>query len=287
MPHLSELQKRHADDGVTIIAVTKEDKNNSIEQVRKMTADKGDTMAYTVAFDDAGKTYADYMTASGQRGIPTAFLVDKTGRIAYIGHPSNMDIPMARVANGTWDPVKGPEDMQAMSAMRNKIASGARSVNAESAPKLLGMLDEFSERWPEVADSLNSIKYPILMAAGKHAEAGVLGRELVQTAIHNKDAGTLNQIAWGIVDPDVKSEHRDVSLALWAAEVAANLSEHKDAAILDTLARAHFWIGGLERAIQIQEQAVELTATDKRYASMAAGIEAALKEYREALAARK
>lgn len=272
---------------MTIIAVSKEDPNNSLEQVRKMTADKGDTMGYTVAFDDAGKTYADYMTAAGQRGIPTAFLVDKTGKIAYIGHPANMDIPMARVANGTWDPVKGPEDMQAMTAMRNKIASGARSVNAENAAELLGLVRDFTKRWPEVAGSLNSAKYSILVAAGEHAEAGVLGRELVQEAIHNKDSGTLNQIAWGIVDPEVKAKHRDISLALWAAEVAANLSEHKDAAILDTLARAHFWIGGIERAIQIQEQAVELTATDKRYASMAKGIEAALKEYREALAARK
>lgn len=283
MPHLSELQRKHADDGVTIIAVTKEDPRNSLEAVRKMTAEKGDTMAFTVAFDDGGKTYASYMTASGQRGIPTSFLVDKQGKIAYIGHPMNMDVPLAMVAAGTWDPIEGPKEMKAMQDLGRKIAIGARSATSETAPALLELVDEYKRRWPGMAANVRMSEFTLLGAAGKHAEAGALGRELVSEAIADKDTGTLNAIAWGIVDPEAKLEHRDVSLALWAATVASNLKQDKDPAILDTLARAHFWLGGLDRAIELQAKAVAIIEEDpKSYGGMASGIKAALDEYRQA-----
>lgn len=266
---------------MTIIAVTKEDPRNSLEDVRKMTAEKGDTMAYTVAFDDAGKTYASYMTAAGQRGIPTAFLVDKQGKIAYIGHPMNMDVPMAMVAAGTWDPVEGPKEMKAMQDLGRKIATGARSATAESAPAVLELVAEYKRRWPDMADGIRQSEYTLLTAAGHHAEAGALGRELVMEAIADKDAGTLNAIAWGIVDPAVESDHRDVSLALWAGEVAANLTKHADPAILDTVARAHYWIGGYDRALELQTKAVALVeANPKQWGGMASGIKEALAEYK-------
>ena len=102
MPHLSDLQKKHADKGLTIIGVTAEDPRNSLEQVEAMVADKGDTMAYTVAWDDARKTNDAYMKAAKQNGIPCAFIVDGNGKIAYIGHPMYLDehgAPRTRIVN--------------------------------------------------------------------------------------------------------------------------------------------------------------------------------------------
>ena len=43
------------------------------------------------------------MQAAGQNGIPTAFLVGKTGLIEWIGHPMTMDKPLAQVVAGDWD----------------------------------------------------------------------------------------------------------------------------------------------------------------------------------------
>ena len=85
MPHLNDLQSKHADDGVTIIAVTKEDSSNSLDKVKKMVQDKSDVMGYTVAWDDGSSTYEAYMTATGQRGIPTSFIIDPKGKVAYQG----------------------------------------------------------------------------------------------------------------------------------------------------------------------------------------------------------
>ena len=280
MPHLSEMQARHADDGVTIIGVSREDKNNSLEAVRKMTADKGDIMAYTVAWDDAGKTYADYMTASGQRGIPTSFLIDREGNVAYIGHPANMDRPLAMVVAGTWDPLESPKDLAAMQSAQSEILRGAMGLSKEGAAKHLEKIADFQRRWPGMAESLDGVRYQVLVLAEQHADAAELGRKVVQKAIEAKDAMALNQLAWGIVDPEVANDHRDVGLALHAATVAANLGGYSDPAILDTLARAHFWLGGYERALELQEKAVALAKEDPAMKGLLPGLQVALEEYR-------
>ena len=114
MPHLSEMQARYAEHGVTVIGSTKPDQANTLEAVKTMTAEMGDRMAYTVGFDGDGATYKGYMDAAGQGGIPTSFLVDREGRVAFIGHPSTMDLPLARVVAGTWDLETGPAEMEAM-----------------------------------------------------------------------------------------------------------------------------------------------------------------------------
>ena len=51
MPHISELQKKHKEQGFTVIGVTSVDKRNTLELVEKMVADKGDGMGNTLASD--------------------------------------------------------------------------------------------------------------------------------------------------------------------------------------------------------------------------------------------
>ena len=97
MPHLSQLQRDYQDKNVTIIGLTSADKNNTLEMVKEMTEKKGDGMNFTVAWDVERTTNEAYMKASGQRGIPASFLVDKKGNVAWIGHPMNVDIPLAYV----------------------------------------------------------------------------------------------------------------------------------------------------------------------------------------------
>jgi hypothetical protein len=277
MPHLSELQKKHAKDGVTIIGVSREDASNSLEQVKEMTAEKGDTMAYTVAWDDGGQTYAAYMDASGSRGIPTSFVVDGEGNIAYIGHPFFLDIPLARIAAGTWDAVEGPKEMAEMRKAMGAVGRYGMATTVKEAKALLVKIDDFKKRWPEYAESMVANEYDLLNLAMELEKASVLGNKMVNQAIKAKDVGSLNSIAWGIVDPEKEATHPDIALALYAATAACNLTEYKDEAILDTLARTHYMMGGTVRAIQLQRMAVEIAISkDSRLAS---SLEDALEEY--------
>ena len=104
MPHISELQKKYRDQGFTVIGVTSKDsRGNSLEKVEKMVTDKGDTMGYTVGWDKDRATNEAFMTAAKQNGIPCSFLVDRNGKIAYIGHPMSIDSVLEQVIAGKHD----------------------------------------------------------------------------------------------------------------------------------------------------------------------------------------
>ncbi|MFT4648919.1 MAG: tetratricopeptide (TPR) repeat protein [Glaciecola sp.] len=286
MPHLNELQAKYADDGVTIIAVTKEDRSNTLEKVKAMVKDKADVMGYTVAWDKEGKTYASYMTATGQRGIPTSFIIDKKGRLAFIGHPMELDGPLAQVVAGTWDPIKDGQKLEdakeTQRAMRSDLGrlqqASQNSVTGKGAGALLEMWSALAAKYPEQISTQESLRYRVLTAAGEYDTAMPIGRKIVDAAVAAEDHSGLNAIAWDIVDPERALDKRDLALALYAATISSNLQDHGDASILDTLARAHFLVGDVRRALEIQMRAVELA--DER---MKASLEVALVEYRKAL----
>ena len=48
-------------------------------------------------------TNANLGCAAGQNGIPTAFIINGDGQVAWIGHPMGMDEPLAEIVDGTWD----------------------------------------------------------------------------------------------------------------------------------------------------------------------------------------
>lgn len=102
IPHLSELQKQYKDQ-VTIIGVAckdysrpKDEQNE--ERIKSFAAEQKDNMAYRVAFDDGtGNMNKNWMDAAGKDGIPTAFVVDTEGKIAYIGSPKGVDETLAKL----------------------------------------------------------------------------------------------------------------------------------------------------------------------------------------------
>jgi thiol-disulfide isomerase/thioredoxin len=107
IPHLTELQKKHKD--VTFIGVSAFERDQ--KAVQPFVKEMGDKMDYRVALDSvpAGKKGGDgamaknWMIAAGQNGIPTAFIVDGEGRIAWIGHPTQMEAPLEKIVAGKWD----------------------------------------------------------------------------------------------------------------------------------------------------------------------------------------
>lgn len=94
MPHVSALAKKYADKvvitGVDVWEHTTptEGPTQVAAKVEKFVGRAGDMMAYNVAMDgQAAKVEKDWATAAAIPGIPSAFVVDATGTIAWIGHP--------------------------------------------------------------------------------------------------------------------------------------------------------------------------------------------------------
>ena len=74
-----------------------------LELKRDETTFKELTSDYWLTTDPDGSVKQDYMRAAGQSGIPTAFIVGKTGEVEWIGHPMRIDEPVAQILDGTWD----------------------------------------------------------------------------------------------------------------------------------------------------------------------------------------
>jgi thiol-disulfide isomerase/thioredoxin len=83
IPHLTELQKVFKDKGVVFIGISDEPPGTVKPFVTKM----GANMDYVVACDDDHQTFTAYMQAYQHNGIPTAFVVDKNGKVVWDGHP--------------------------------------------------------------------------------------------------------------------------------------------------------------------------------------------------------
>tara|TARA_R110001592_G_scaffold129355_2_gene341765 strand:- start:14 stop:643 length:630 start_codon:yes stop_codon:yes gene_type:complete len=88
IPHLSEIQKEYGDSGLSVVAVSMEEK----EVVENFVKSKGAAMDYTIGLDKDQQTAMAYMAKFGLNGIPASFLVDKQGKIAWVGHPADPEL---------------------------------------------------------------------------------------------------------------------------------------------------------------------------------------------------
>jgi len=229
IPHLTELQKRFKDQNVTIIGISDE----TAEEVEPFVKDMGAKMDYVVAVDQERATFAAYMEAFKQGGIPTAFVVDRAGKVVWYGHP------MAGLDNVIEEVVAGKFDLAAHKAKQEKSERIERGMSA--------YLDQTLEE--NYTD-----------------QAKQAGASFVKEC---DDAEALNQVAWIILThPRVK--HRDHTVALAAARKAYELSKGLDPSIADTYARAHFDSGDKAQAIQYQKEAVALATEPKLKATLEA-----------------
>jgi thiol-disulfide isomerase/thioredoxin len=236
MPHVSKLQKEYADKGVKIIGVNIWDDPKNVEPFMKDRGDDksgNDLMGYTVAIEkkddpkDArnGVMAKTWMKAAGQNGIPTAFIVDQKGKIAWIGHPMRMDEPLEKIVAGEWEPTKEAADEAEEQAAMAKAGQ---------------MFQEFNE----------------LLEDGEYRKAYAIGRKLMEGPLAD-NAQALNAIAWVIVDPENTPKKQDLELALKAAKRANDLNDGEEPATLDTLAKVYFDMGNLKKALKVQREAVK------------------------------
>ncbi|MGI9471924.1 MAG: TlpA disulfide reductase family protein [Rubripirellula sp.] len=165
MPHLSSLQQSYGEE-VTIVGITDEDVG-TVEAFLDSPSATGATwrevIKYRLAIDDRGATNAAYMKASGQRGIPTAFIVGRDGTLEWIGHPGNMDQPLRSIVGGTWDraEVKKQFELQAQTTAieteLRKALSRAKWNEALAAIDSLEALSGKSEETVRMREAVNEL----------------------------------------------------------------------------------------------------------------------------------
>lgn len=270
-PRLTALQKKHAQSGLRVIGVSWPDPVNTLEKAEAVVKEQGDRMGYDVAWDGKSETHRAWMQAARQRGIPACFVVDRKARIAWIGHPALLDLVLPDVLDGTWDPRKGPQKILRLQQRLQRVAATGR----QDPEKALAELAELEQETSGVfAEQVARARFELLLRTGKFGDAWKIGEKLTSVAIEAKDAQQLNTVAWTIVDPEQPWSERDLDLAMRAARAAVDITDQKNAAILDTLARVWYFRGEMGKALETQMRAAALARGPEK-----ASIEATLSEY--------
>ncbi|HSW45582.1 MAG TPA: redoxin family protein [Phycisphaerae bacterium] len=224
LPHLSELQHKYKDKGLVVIGVALGDEPVSV--IKKYLADSGKKIDFPIAVDRNGATVRAYMMPFGAEGIPWSCVIDKDGRLAWVGSPfAGLDKIIEQCVAGTYN-------LKARLAL-NKYFETA--VQADRATK--------SEDQKELRDKVRKI-----------------GEELLKTAV--KTPEVLDLLAWNIVTlPLLKT--RDLDLARQACKIASEATKDSDPSLLDTYARVLWESGDKNGAMRMQKKAIELVKDEQ------------------------
>jgi thiol-disulfide isomerase/thioredoxin len=244
MPQTTKLQKRFQDKGLVIIGVTSTDSfGNTEDAIRKLVERKGADIGFAVGIDEPGaspkayqgvfrgRTIEAYLRGTAEPSLPAAFVIDRQGRLAFIGHPLEIDDAVEKCLEGTWD----------LGAARKQRAARLR------AEELLSKLGT-ALKTKDSARGMDLCRQ--LVDEVPHANARVFG------SVARLMTGDLPGGAIPGATPLVRQAPE---LALKAARRAVELTKGTDPQYVGVLARVHFGRGEIEKAIETMTKAVSLS----------------------------
>jgi thiol-disulfide isomerase/thioredoxin len=267
IPHLTELAHKFKEKGVRFVGVDVWERDTAL--VKPFVDEMGDKMDYSVALDrvpekgdpNDGAMARTWMRAAEEHGIPTAFVV-RDGTIAWIGHPMELDEPLAKINAGNWDPKSQAKERLVAKTKERKATLVREKVfplyQSGDYKATVTAIEESTTSDPELAEEFAWVKFAAL-CNGADVERGLeLGARLLET--YKDDAGALNNYFWNVIDPSLKNDPhpRVARLALQAARRAVTLSKEEDAEYLDTLAEALYRTGDAAGAVTTEEKALKL-----------------------------
>jgi thiol-disulfide isomerase/thioredoxin len=253
MPHLTKLAEDMKSKGVVIVGISDE----KVETVRTFLEKEEwkQKARYTLATDPDRSTHKAYMEASGQGGIPTAFIV-REGVVQWIGHPMEMDAPLAKVVDGTWDSKTAKqtfedavaEEMKAMGRQNDMT----KAIDSKDWDKAIAMIDaEIATAKGEEALQSKVQKAQILLIAGRGDAAYALCAELVK-----EDPNVRTYIATSVLRiPDVADRRVDVAIGWLSDVVTADGATNPQ--VLAELAYAWSLKGDFTKAADFARRAME------------------------------
>jgi hypothetical protein len=219
-----------------------------------------------------------WMKAAEQNGIPTAFLVNRQGRIAWIGHPMELDEKLLNdVLANRHDTAKAATEFaqreQNQQQLKELFKKFSASLKAENWSEAEAAVTEIEKLLPaDQREGAGPLRLQIFL--GRKDYVGFYKLAAAFSDAHPSNVSLQNDLAWFIVtQPDLPQ--RDLALAARCAERANQASQGKEPAILDTLARVQFMSGKTNEAVATELKAVNLAKDQEK-----GGLEKSLADYR-------
>jgi hypothetical protein len=207
------------------------------------------------------------MEAANQQGIPTSFIVGKSGLIEWIGHPMEMDAPLEAVVTDSWDREAFKEEMKAKQAFDENMQRIAMMAGAGKFDEALQIIEEQlkSTKSEQIKMQMTAVKNSLKLSAGKLDEE-VLAFYRSQMAQMKGDAYSVGRFGFSLygqmqrgaeVGPLAKE-----AVAAIQSEIGGAEAEIKPL-LNNTVALLQKALGNLDEAIKAQQAAIE-AAEDPR-----------------------
>jgi thiol-disulfide isomerase/thioredoxin len=265
IPHLTDLAKKHADK-VTVIGVSvserpKEKTNKAIlAMVRPFVEEMGDKMNYHVAVDDIKQTMANaWLRAAGINTIPNAFIVGKDSRIAWLGHPMEMDKVLDAVLAGTFDvaaeALRQDKAWQEEQELKKLTAPIGAAFEAKDYKALLEAIDKALAAKPDMEGVLMHAKFNALTRSDETAAWAYLKVCLDRGTFKTRPITAYNSALIVIQNGDLKTP--DYPLLAQVLEQAMTADgDHGLHLLLVVYAQVLAKDGKLDQAIKAQQKAI-------------------------------
>jgi len=286
IPHLDTLQTKFKDQGLVVIGQSVCEENQAMVEpfIKKMAK----VMTYRVALDNVtekskGTMMDTWLDAAGEEGLPTSFIVDKQGRLAWIGHPVKIkSAQIQQLLEGAYDLKQAAEDYSMLRRNEAELLDIWKKTKSCFTLRHWDHIGKNVDRMEKLVPAsertaFDVIRFRMLMGTREYKEAFKLAEKLSDAC--QEEALVQNQLAWAMLISGV-CEGADLDLAEKIAERANTSARSMDAAILDTLARARFMKGKKKEAIELQEQAVKM-ADEFQNSSTEQSLKQTLESYKE------
>ena len=252
MPHLTRLQNRYRDKGLTIIGVSSADRGG-VADVKPFVDKQGSRMNYTVAVDDQYKTGDTYLSATGQTSIPVAYLIDKSGKLVWFGHPQGgLDDVLVEVMAGTFDAGAFTKRQEAVREHSQRIQQAMGTQEWDTAEKELLDIERL---YPAQAADAEMGRVVVGYAYKKDKPTAVTLCGKLVDGVLKDDFDRLVQLAEMIAnDTDPPAAAKD--LALKIAERLVAIAQDDQVTAYTTLADVRQSRGEHDLAVAAQQKAL-------------------------------
>jgi thiol-disulfide isomerase/thioredoxin len=261
MPQLAELQNRYKHKGVTVIAITCRGirgwTGNTEKEVAAFVKKQRPPLSYSFAYGDDGTTADAWLNAAGHKGFCT-FVVDKAGRIAYMGHPMFLNLVLTKVVAGRASAKSvGTEMARVVAEYETTHDTLVRHYKAGNPKAGLRAVKQFEAKYPPLTDLLTMVraKLSLLPKHGNPGEGKAYAQAVITRAIKQNDVAVL-ELAYSILRHETESKEL-LALAVQAAEARVRIDGGGGAQSLLNVAGAHRAGGDKARAKEYARRAID------------------------------
>ncbi len=268
IPHLTELAHKYKDK-VAFVGVDILEEGEDIEKrVDAFVKDMGDRMDYPVARDTPdGAMNRTWMRASGRDGIPSAFIVDAKGAIAWVGHPmSKLEEALDAVLAGKHDPVAAAKEDEA-----ERARTRARREKREAEDKVIEEVDKALREAGKAKDWAKILELADQGAAKVPERKGAFSPDRFRALLHTDEAK-----AQALLDTEKASAKPNLATFAIVAAEEEGLAPRWYAFAAEVLEKgipsmpdASFLLPSLAKAYAGLGRSAEALASYERYAAWA------------------